>query len=224
MTGALTLNSTLTAASLSTSGTIGGSLCQTSAGLVLYESGINCFAAAANLTTTDGTHSVVNTSSLTFGPGFVVGGSGGAATLNSSIADTTHSSSFSSWNIAGQDDLTATGTATLPTFTAGQTALLTARSGVTATVGLNSQTVNGLGLNTTLHQFGFYGYTYNSAGVVSAYGFPGFGTITSGALMKFTDATGAATRRRSERRLHNLGLNSGHMHKVSTAKPLRQPH
>lgn len=112
---------------------------------------------------------------------------------STAVTQLSHAGSFSSWNVGGQDDMSSTGTATLPTFTAGQTALLTAQSGVTATIGLNSQTVNGLGLNTTLHQFGFYGYTYNSAGVASAFGFPGFGTIISGALMKFTDATGAAT-------------------------------
>lgn len=38
---------TITAASLSTVGTIAGSVCQTSAGLVLYEVGVNCFAASA---------------------------------------------------------------------------------------------------------------------------------------------------------------------------------
>lgn len=41
------LGGALTAASLSTSGTIAGSLCRTSGGLILYEVGINCFATAA---------------------------------------------------------------------------------------------------------------------------------------------------------------------------------
>ena len=193
ITGALTLSSTLTAASLSTSGTVAGSLCQTSAGLVLYEAGNNCYTGTGTLTVTDGTHSVSGTTTLTAGVGLIVGGSAGSATLNTSVTDATHSGSFSIWNVGGQDDLTANGTATLPTFAAGQTALLTTQSGATATVGLNSQTVNGLALNTTLHQFGFYGYTYDTAGVISAYGFPGFGTITSGALMTFDDGTGAAT-------------------------------
>ena len=112
---------------------------------------------------------------------------------STAVTDTATSGSFSSWNIGGQNDSTGTGTATLPTFAAGQSALLTAQSGSTVTIGLNSQTINGLGLNTTLHQFGFYGYTYNSAGVASVYGFPGFGTITTNALCKYIDATGACT-------------------------------
>lgn len=42
--GALGITGTITAASLSTSGIIAGSLCQTAAGLVLYEAGVNCYA------------------------------------------------------------------------------------------------------------------------------------------------------------------------------------
>lgn len=42
-----TFSGTITANALSTVGTIGGSLCATSGGLILYESGVNCFAAAA---------------------------------------------------------------------------------------------------------------------------------------------------------------------------------
>jgi hypothetical protein len=113
--------------------------------------------------------------------------------LSTTATDTVHAGNFTTWNIGGQDDSSSTGTATLPTFAAGQSGLLTAQSGSTVTVGLNSQTVNGLGLNTTLHRFGFYGYTYSSAGVLSAYGFPGFGTITTNAIGKFVDASGAMT-------------------------------
>jgi hypothetical protein len=47
ITPSVRLGSTLTAPSLSTVGTIGGSICATAAGLVLYETGINCFAASA---------------------------------------------------------------------------------------------------------------------------------------------------------------------------------
>ena len=57
--GATTFGSTITAGSLSTVGTIGGSLCATSAGLFLYESGVNCFAASA-ASITVGTTTVAN--------------------------------------------------------------------------------------------------------------------------------------------------------------------
>jgi hypothetical protein len=50
-----TFSGTLTAGSLSTVGTVGGSICRTAAGLLLYESGINCFAATAGTVTTTGT-------------------------------------------------------------------------------------------------------------------------------------------------------------------------
>lgn len=153
-----------------------------------------CGAGGGSWNLTDGTTSLTGVTALTVPGGTLkVGGTPGAATLTPIVTEASHAGSFSSWNVGGQDDMSATGTATLPTFAAGQSALLTAQSGVTVTVGLNSQTVNGLGLNTTLHQFGFYSYTYDSAGVASAFGFPGYGTITSGALMKFLDASGAAT-------------------------------
>lgn len=42
-TESTTLSGTFTAPNLSTAGSIAGSLCQTSAGLVLYEAGVNCF-------------------------------------------------------------------------------------------------------------------------------------------------------------------------------------
>lgn len=45
---AITLPGTLTAPSLSTSGTVAGSICATSAGLVLYESGGNCYAGGSS--------------------------------------------------------------------------------------------------------------------------------------------------------------------------------
>lgn len=129
---------------------------------------------------------------LTAGNGIAITGTTNA-TISAAVSDTAHSGGWTGWNIGGQDDCQTSATATLPTLAVGQSAFLTAQSGCTATVSLNGNTVHGLGLNTMLHQFGFYGYTYNSSGVISAYGFPGFGTITSGALMTFDDASGAAT-------------------------------
>jgi hypothetical protein len=123
----------------------------------------------------------------------LVGGSGGAATLTPVVTLSNHAGSFSSWNLGGEDDMTSSGTATEPTYAAGQTTLITAQAGVTATIGLNGQTNPGLALPTTLHQYGFYACGYQASTVANCFGFPGFGTITSGALMKFTDASGAAT-------------------------------
>jgi hypothetical protein len=59
--GAATQNFTgsLTFSGLSTSGTIAGSMCQTSAGVVLYEVGVNCFAASASSITV-GTTTIAN--------------------------------------------------------------------------------------------------------------------------------------------------------------------
>lgn len=70
-----------------------------------------------SLTVTDGTHSVASTTTLTFGNGFVVGGSAGAATVNATVADNTKTTSYT---VAAADmgnslNLTGSGaTLTLP--------------------------------------------------------------------------------------------------------------
>jgi hypothetical protein len=112
---------------------------------------------------------------------------------STTATDTVHTSSATTANIAGEDDYNAASlTATLATLASGQT-LQVVTTANALTVALNSQTVIGLPLATTLHAYGFYGFTYNSAGSLTGYGFPGFGTITLNSLMKFDDATGAAT-------------------------------
>lgn len=58
-TGNTVLDGTLTAGSLSTSGTIAGALCSTSAGLVIYSATTNCFSASAT-SVTIGTTTVAN--------------------------------------------------------------------------------------------------------------------------------------------------------------------
>ncbi len=63
--GNTVLTGTLTAASLSTVGSIAGSLCATSAGLILYESGVNCESVAASALTGTTLASTVVSSSLT---------------------------------------------------------------------------------------------------------------------------------------------------------------
>lgn len=80
--GNLILSGTLTAASLSTVGTVAGALCQTSAGLVLYEAGTNCYSSSlvvggssvtggtANYFLTTGTGTLANVAPT--GTGFVV--------------------------------------------------------------------------------------------------------------------------------------------------------
>ncbi len=66
MTGTqnIVLQGTLTAASLSTAGTIAGSLCMTSGGLVLYEAAINCFAVSGITVVSGKTLTVDNTLEL----------------------------------------------------------------------------------------------------------------------------------------------------------------
>ena len=117
----------------------------------------------------------------------------GTFTVGTTAPDTVHTSSATTANPGGEDDYNAASlTATLATLASGQT-LQVVTTGNGLTIALGGQTVIGLPLATTLHPYGFYGFTYNSAGSLTGYGFPGFGTITSGALMKFTDGSGAAT-------------------------------
>ena len=62
-----------------------------------YDSGNKLVTASASgsLTTTDGTHSVASTTTQTFGNGFIVGGSAGSATINTSVTDTSKTASYS---------------------------------------------------------------------------------------------------------------------------------
>lgn len=114
--------------------------------------------------------------------------------INTAITDTVHTTSATTANIGGQDDYNGSSiTATLATLAAGQTVVITDQNASALTVALGGQTVVGLPLATTLHTGGFYGFTFNSLGSLSGFGSPGFGTITTGALCKFLDGTGACT-------------------------------
>lgn len=114
--------------------------------------------------------------------------------INTAITDTVHTTSATTANIGGQDDYNGSSiTATLATLAAGQTVVITDQNASALTVALGGQTVVGLPLATTLHTGGFYGFTFNSLGTLSGFGSPGFGTITTGALCKFLDGTGACT-------------------------------
>lgn len=193
-----TLTGTLTAAAITASGTatLSGISGQTqclhvnSSG-VISGTGNDC--GIGTLSITDGTHTISNSTVLTFGNGFVVGGSGTSATLNTSVADTTHATSATISNVGGQDNYNGSSiTATIPgtgTMGTGQTATVTNYNASTLTLS-NSQTINGLPLATSLHTGGFYNYTGNGT-TADAYGFPGFGTIATNALGKFVDGTGA---------------------------------
>lgn len=127
----------------------------------------------------------------TAGAGIVIG----TSTISTTLADTTHTTSATTSNIGGQDDYNGSSlTATLATLASGQSLFVTNQASSALTIALNSQTVNGVPTNTTLHQYGFCSYVYASSGpTLNASCFPGFGTITSGALMEFDDSTGAAT-------------------------------
>ena len=148
-----------------------------------------------SLTVTDGTHSVASTTTLTVPIGqLLVSGSAGSATITPIVTDTLHATSATVANIGGQDDYNGSSiTATLAVLASGQTQLVTDQHATALTVALGGQTVVGLPLATTLHTGGFYGFTYNSGGTVSGFGFPGFGTITTNAIGKFVDGTGAMT-------------------------------
>lgn len=114
--------------------------------------------------------------------------------LSTAITDTVHAASATTANLGGEDDYNGSSiTATLATLAAGQTLVITDQNASALTVALGGQTVVGLPLATTLHTGGFYGFTFNSLGTLSGFGFPGFGTITTGALTKFVDGSGAAT-------------------------------
>jgi hypothetical protein len=126
------------------------------------------------------------------GDGTTVGAVAGV--MSQVAADTVHTTSATVANIAGEDDFNgASLTATLATLSAGQTAFITDQASTALTIALNSQTVNGVPLNTTLHSYGFCNYIYTTTATLNAACFPGFGTITTNALGKFTDGSGAET-------------------------------
>jgi hypothetical protein len=97
----------------------------------------------------------------------VTDGGSGNAIVSTKITDNTHAGSFSSWNVGGQDTMTASGTATLPTLTAGQSFVLVTASGVTATLTKpGGVTLGGaVASQTTLAASSFLSCVYNSATV-----------------------------------------------------------
>lgn len=157
-------------------------------------SGGACGAGSSALTVTDGTHTVGTTTNIAVSGGLVVGGSSSNATLGLTIVDAVHSGSATASNIGGQDDYSgAASTATLGTVGIGQTLTVSNQAGGNLTLTLNSQTVNGVPNPLILHKYGYYNYTSASSGVLNASGNPGYDTITTNALTKFSDSSGALT-------------------------------
>lgn len=92
-----------------------------------------------SLTVTDGTHSVASTTTLTTGPGFIVGGSAGSATINWAAPFRTAAAPTVVAGDMGGGIYVSSGTITIPAisstiFAAGQTLQLTNYSGSTAPV------------------------------------------------------------------------------------------
>jgi hypothetical protein len=128
---------------------------------------------------------------LTVGAGLASNGT----SLATSSPNTVQTASGTISSIAGIDVFNGSSlTATLPgtgTLGANQTAMVSNINASALTIS-NTQTVSGLGLATKLHQFGFYGYI-GTGSQAYGFGFPGFDTITTNALPKFSDASGAST-------------------------------
>jgi hypothetical protein len=148
-----------------------------------------CTVTAGTLSVTDVTHTVASTTTETFGPGFVVGGTSPSATVNLAKPDTTVTTSTtltSAYNNGMYNYNGASLTATIPaissTFlpastvngvTAGYGVILNNFNATNLTISSTS-TVNGCG--TTLYSGGFYHYVSNGTSL-DCYGFPGFGAI-----------------------------------------------
>jgi hypothetical protein len=155
-----------------------------------------CPSGGASLTTTDGTHSVTSTTTLTFGQGYLVGGSAGSATVNSAAPDrtlTTSGGSVAATDMSGQVNLNGSSLSFIISaigsgiWNTGATATVQdlAASSVALT---NTATVNGCG--TTLYSGGFYSYTSNGSSL-DCIGFPGFGWMAANAITVST-VTGAS--------------------------------
>jgi hypothetical protein len=87
--------------------------------------------------------------------------------LSTTALDTSHSGSFSSWTLGGQDTMSASGTATLPTLASGQSFTLITGSGATATLSLpGGVTLAGAVFSqSTLPPQSFLSCVYNSSSV-----------------------------------------------------------
>lgn len=104
------------------------------------------------------------------------------------VLDTTTAGSISggTWNIGGQNTMSSSGTATLPTLTIGQSFMLITGSGATATLTVpGGVTLANVVSQSTLPALSFLGCAYNSATVYDCFngslgGGGGSGTVNSG--------------------------------------------
>ena len=130
------------------------------------------------------------------------GSFGGLATVPSSYisvpdSTTTTSAAIGSSSMGGQINFNGSSlTATIPAisstvFASGMTSIIANYNSSVLTLS-STPTINGLASSTILHNNGFYAFTSNGT-TLDAVGFPGLGTVTTNALGKFIDASGAET-------------------------------
>ena len=143
--------------------------------------------AGGALTTTDGTHSISNTGTLSLGNGFVVGGTSPTATVAMAAPDRTQTASggaVGAGDMAGQVNLNGSSLAfNVPAigagvFNTGASAVLNDLNATSVAL-TNTATVNGCG--TTLYSGGFFSYTSNGTSL-DCFGFPGFGWMAANAI------------------------------------------
>lgn len=155
---------------------------------------------AGTLTVTDGTHSVASTTTLTVNANnFLVGGSAGSATLDLTAPNVTKTANYTltAADMGGQVNYNgASITATIPAISstinaAGMSGLLTNRNSTALAIS-TTPTINGCAASASIGQYGFIGWTSNGTSL-DAFCVPGYGTITSGALVKFSGTGGITT-------------------------------
>lgn len=154
-------------------------------------------AAIGGLTLTDGTTTVTNVASITAGNGFVVGGSGGSATLKTSVPNSTKTAdhTVAAADMGGQINIASSGlTLTLPAIS---TTVLASGMSVMAVGQTNgftlasTPTINGWS-GTAVGKYGWIQMVSNGISLDS-FGFPGFGTITDNCVVKFSGTSGVTT-------------------------------
>lgn len=149
--GTTTIGGPVTAASLDTSGTIGGSICRTAAGDVLFINGANCFTSGTAGSIAIGTTAVTAaTSNTLLGPGSVSGGTGTLAAVSAGVGISITSSSIAMNNSMGVNKYqvfsTAGGTGTITTPTGAAWAKFTIIGGGGGGAGSGTAT-GGTGVN-----------------------------------------------------------------------------
>lgn len=162
-------------------------------GSICLSSGSACGGGGGSISITDGTTTVNSVTQLTCANS-IVSGTTPNATCTPTNKTTIHTISATAANIGGQDDYNNSAlTATLSTLNAGQTNVITNQLTGNLIVGLAGQTAAGVPVPTVLHKGGFYSFSGVGSGNLDTFGFPGYDTITSGALVRYsaTDASGA---------------------------------